>query len=96
LEQSPQIDTILLGCTHYPLLAEKIQQATGNKIRIVSQGEIVASSLVDYLQRHPEIDGKLSKNGKRIFYTTDSTEDFDRHARAFYGSEVSSESASLM
>jgi len=96
LEQSPSIDTILLGCTHYPLITEKIRQAAGEKIRIVSQGEIVAASLADYLERHPEIETKLSKNGQRKFYTTDSTEDFDRHAEAFYGAKVESEEASLM
>jgi glutamate racemase len=96
LEQSPLIDTILLGCTHYPLLAGKIQQAAGDKIRIVSQGEIVADSLADYLERHPDMDRKLSKNGQRRFYTTDSKEDFDRHAGAFYGSDVRSREAALM
>ena len=96
LEQSPLIDTILLGCTHYPLMAGKIQQAAGDKIRIVSQGEMVAESLADYLGRHPEMDRKLSKNGKIRFYTTDSTEDFDRHARAFYGSDVKSREAALI
>ena len=90
LQQSPSIDTILLACTHYPLLAGKIQKAAGNNIRIVSQGEIVAESLSDYLARHPEMERKLAKNGKRNFFTTDSTEDFDRHAAAFYGSEVNS------
>ena len=96
LEQSPSIDTILLGCTHYPLITEKIRQAAGDKIRIVSQGEIVAASLADYLERHPEIETKLSKNRQRKFYTTDSTEDFDRHAEAFFGAKVKSEEASLM
>jgi glutamate racemase len=96
LEQSPSIDTILLGCTHYPLIAEKISKAAGGNIRVVSQGEIVAASLADYLERHPEIDRKLSKNGRRSFYTTDSTEDFDRHAAAFFGETVKSEAASLL
>jgi glutamate racemase len=96
LEQSPAIDTILLGCTHYPLIEEKIRQAAGEKVRVVSQGEIVAASLANYLERHPEIDRKLSKNGQRSFYTTDSTEDFDRHAEAFFGAKVESEVASQM
>jgi len=56
----------------------------------------VADSLADYLERHPDMDRKLSKNGKRRFYTTDSTEDFDRHAGAFYGSDVKSREAALM
>ncbi len=90
LDQSPLIDTILLACTHYPLLSGKIQHTAGDRIRIISQGEIVADSLYDYLGRHPEMEKKLAKNGKKSFYTTDSTEDFDRHAAAFYGSAVKS------
>ncbi len=96
MNQSPLIDTILLGCTHYPLLTDKIRKKAGEGVSIVSQGEIVASSLADYLERHPEIDQKLSKNGHRSFYTTDSTEDFDRHALAFYGSVVNSMSTEIM
>lgn len=96
LVQSPEIDTILLGCTHYPLLSAKIQQAAGDRSRIVSQGEIVAGGLVDYLDRHPEIDIRLSRNAERSFYTTDSTEDFDRHALAFYGSVVNSRHQEIM
>jgi glutamate racemase len=96
LAQSPFIDTILLGCTHYPLLSDKIQRAAGDAIRVVGQGEIVADSLVEYLRRHPEMDEKLSKNAMRHFFTTDSTEDFDRHAKAFYGSIITSEETSLM
>jgi glutamate racemase len=75
MAQSPEIDTILLGCTHYPLLQEKITQAAGNGVRVISQGEIVAESLVDYLARHPEIEQKLTKKAELEFYTTDSTED---------------------
>jgi glutamate racemase len=88
MDQSPNIDTVLLACTHYPLLQEKIAVAAGPGIRIVSQGEIVAASLADYLQRHPEIEQKLGKNGSRTFYTTDSAEEFNRQGTAFYGSPV--------
>ena len=90
LDQSPAIDTILLACTHYPLLHDKIREYTPADIKILSQGDIVASSFVDYLQRHPEIERKISTGGGRDFYTTDSTEDFDQHAANFYGSEVKS------
>jgi glutamate racemase len=90
LEQSPEIDTILLACTHYPLLLNKIRQFVPEGIVILSQGEIVAESLKDYLERHPEIEAVCSKNGKRIFYTTDSTEDFDQHASVFFGEAVES------
>lgn len=95
LKQSAKIDTILLACTHYPLLINKIRQFTPPGITILSQGEIVAESLEDYLERHPEIEAVCSKNGKRIFYTTDSTEDFDQHASVFFGEAVESRHLAL-
>jgi glutamate racemase len=90
LKQSSQIDTILLGCTHYPLLINKIKQFVPEGITIVSQGAIVAKSLKDYLGRHPEIEEKCSKSGKLSFYTTDSAEDFDNHAAIFFGKSLKS------
>ena len=95
LAQSTQIDTILLACTHYPLLINKIRQFVPAGITILSQGEIVAESLKDYLARHPEMEAMCSKNGKRIFYTTDSTEDFDQHASVFFGAAVESRHLAL-
>ena len=90
LSQSPDIDTILLACTHYPLLIHKIQQHLPKNIRLVSQGEIVARSLVDYLHRHPEIDALCSRNEKITYYTTESVDDFDNKAQLFLGSKVHS------
>lgn len=90
LNQSPTIDAVLLGCTHYPLLIKKIRQFLPAHIRIINQAEIVAHSLSDYLQRHSEMEVQCSKNGKRIFYTTDSTETFDRQSAVFFGQEVKS------
>jgi glutamate racemase len=90
LDQSPAIDTVLLACTHYPLLHDKIREYTPADIKILSQGEIVANSLLDYLRRHPEMEKKISLGGDRHFYTTDSADDFDRHAFNFYGAEVRS------
>ncbi|MFT3932001.1 MAG: glutamate racemase [Chitinophagaceae bacterium] len=84
------IDTLLLACTHYPLLKEKIKQFLPAGVQLVSQGQIVADSLADYLQRHPEIEKQCSKNGHLSFYTTDAPEDFDNHASVFYGSPVQS------
>ena len=86
--QSTEIDTILLACTHYPLIANQIGKAAGSGMSIVSQDEIVADSLVDYLHRHPEMEKRLTRMATRSFYTTDSTEDFDRHARQFFGEET--------
>ena len=89
MKKGNDIDVLLLACTHYPLLKEKIQEYLPIGVKLVSQGEIVAESLADYLARHPEIEMKCSKNGQRIFYTTDSTEDFDNHATIFFGEAVS-------
>ena len=89
-EKGSTIDVILLACTHYPLLKEKIEEYLPVGVKLVSQGEIVADSLANYLHRHPEIDIQCSKNGQRSFYTTDSTRDFDNHAALFYGEPVKS------
>ena len=90
LDQSPKIDTILLACTHYPLLHDKIREFTPADIKILSQGDIVANSLADYLQRHPAMEKRISLGGSHHFYTTDSPQDFDRHAANFYGAEIRS------
>ncbi len=95
VEKSPDIDTILLACTHYPLLIEKIKQFAPAGCNIISQGKIVASSLVDYLQRHPEIEEKCSKGSQLSFYTTDSPGDFDEKAAIFYGKPVKSRHLAL-
>ncbi len=89
-EKGESIDVILLACTHYPLLKEKIEEYLPVGVKLISQGEIVADSLANYLHRHPEIDLQCSKNGQRSFYTTDSTQDFDNHAAIFYGEPVKS------
>jgi glutamate racemase len=96
VEKGENIDVLLLACTHYPLLSEKIREYLPIGIRLVTQGEIVADSLVDYLGRHPEIESGCSKNGKRLFYTTDSTEDFDSHASQFFGEAVRSRHLDLV
>jgi len=93
--QSKDIDTLLLACTHYPLLRDKIAQYLPKGVSLLSQGEIVANGLKDYLERHPEIETKCSKNQERHFYTTDSTEDFDGHATLFFGQSVSSQHVDL-
>ncbi len=91
LAKSDKIDTLLLACTHYPLLIDKIREYTPEHVTVLSQGEIVAESLADYLQRHPEMDKKCSKGGSRRFLTTDSIESFDAHAADFFGKAVRSE-----
>ncbi len=94
-EKGEDIDVILLACTHYPLLKEKIEEYLPVGVKLISQGEIVALSLVDYLKRHPEIAIQCTKNQQRVFYTTDSPSDFDNHATIFYGQPVSSKHVNL-
>jgi len=90
LAKDPMMDTVLLACTHYPLMLKKIEEYMPVDVKIVSQGEIVAGSLADYLNRHTEMEQRLSKNNSLAFYTTDSTEDFDKHAAYFFGNPVQS------
>lgn len=93
--QSGNIDTVLLACTHYPLLSDKIRQFLPPGKHLISQGEIVAESLADYLLRHPEIDNQCSRGGDIQFFTTDSAADFDEHASLFFGQQVKSKSIHL-
>lgn len=88
LSRDKNVDTLLLACTHYPLLKEKIEKHLPQNVKLVSQGEIVAESLKDYLHRHPEIETNVSKDSKRVFHTTDSTEDFNNKASIFFGERV--------
>lgn len=90
LKQSPEIDTILLACTHYPLLSEKIAKHLPHSIKVISQGMIVAESLQHYLKRHPEIEARCSKNSGLQFFTTDSELDFEKHSEIFFGEKVKS------
>jgi glutamate racemase len=83
------IDTIILGCTHYPLMEKKIRRHLAGNISIISQGPIVAESLVTYLQRHPEIESYCSREGRRLFYTSEKAHTFDKLAGVFYGKEIS-------
>ena len=83
LQKDPLIDTILLGCTHYPLLMDKIRNFTPSHIRIIAQGEYVAESLQDYLRRHPEMDNLCSQGGTCRFLTTESEQKFKESASIF-------------
>jgi glutamate racemase len=95
LAKDKNIDTIILGCTHYPLLIRKIKKHLPSNIILVSQGEIVAEGLADYLKRHPAMEERCSKGKSIEFYTTDSTENFDKAASMFYGKEVKSKHLEL-
>lgn len=96
LNKSAEIDTILLGCTHYPLLLKKIEKFLPKHVKIISQGEIVAQSLADYLTRHKSLEDKCSKYNNLSFFTTDSTVDFDRHSEVFFDKKVSSQHVDLL
>lgn len=88
LEKDPQIDTIILGCTHYPLLFNKIRAQVPASVRLVSQGELVAHSLEDYLSRHSDLEACLSKGGTCQFLTTESAEKFKQSASIFLSTPV--------
>lgn len=87
-EQSPHIDTLILACTHYPLLIEKIKNYVPQGVRILAQGEIVAHSLADYLLRHPDMAQRCSQHEQRHFLTTDNVELFNQQAAVFLGEKV--------
>lgn len=90
-----KIDTIILGCTHYPLLLNKINRFAPDGVTIISQGEYVASSLKDYLFRHPEMDAKCTKNGNVSFYTTEAEDKFSESASIFLNYPVSTQRIGL-
>ena len=91
----PDIDTLILGCTHYPILMPKIKQYVPDGIKIVSQGEYVAESLKDYLTRHTEIDARCTKNGTAHYYTTENAEKFKEVARIFITDDIEVEHIDL-
>ena len=89
LSKDPQIDTVILGCTHFPILLPKIRQSIPDHISVIAQGEYVAESLKDYLKRHPEMDAKCTKNGNCQFYTTEAEEKFSESASTFLKQQIS-------
>lgn len=88
LEKDRYIDTILLGCTHYPLVAEIVRESVPEHVKVVTQGEIVAKSLKNYLENHTELANKCTKNGIVQYLTTETASDFDKKASAFVGEEI--------
>lgn len=95
MTQDPDIDTLVLGCTHYPILLSKIKRHVPEGVRIISQGDIVGKSLREYLSRHPEMDAKCSKGGTVDFLTTENAESFDGFAQIFLDCPVSSQRITL-
>ena len=95
MRRDPKIDTIILGCTHYPLLLNKILKYVPRGVKIIPQGEYVANSLKDYMVRHPEIDVKCSKGGKCHYMTTENVDKFSESAQLFLHETVEVEQVTL-
>ena len=90
LAKDTEIDTLLLGCTHYPLVASIVKESVPEHVKVVTQGEIVAKSLKTYLENHTELANKCTKNGGVDYLTTETATDFDKKASAFVGEEIHS------
>jgi glutamate racemase len=91
LAKDSAIDTLLLGCTHYPIVAEIVKNIVGEDIQVITQGEIIANSLVDYLHRHKELATMCSKNGETRYFTSETCVDFDKKASAFLHKPIQSQ-----
>jgi glutamate racemase len=95
LATDSKIDTVVLACTHYPLVSNYLKEIAPKGVQIISQGKIVADRLKNYLIRHPEIDRKCGKDGNVQFLTTETSEIFEEKASFFFGEKVSAESIHL-
>lgn len=95
LKQAEEIDCILLACTHYPLLLPKIEAHLPAGINVLTQGDIVAKSLTDYLKRHTEIETRLSSTATRSFYTSGDVASFNKQASLFLGQQVEAQQIKL-
>lgn len=95
MAKDPDVDTLVLGCTHYPLLVDKIRRYAPEGIRILEQGRLVAESLKDYLRRHPEMEQRLSKSGTAEFLTSENPDKFDSLASIFTRHPVRSQRCTL-
>jgi glutamate racemase len=93
--QQADVDTLILGCTHYSILKEKVAALIGNGTRLICSGQVTGAKLVDYLQRHPEIEAHLSRGGSRRYLTTDLTPRFQHLASLFMGRNLDSEVVEL-
>jgi len=94
-QKDNSLDTLILGCTHYPLLIDVIKKYVPENVNILTQGAIVAEKLVDYLQRHPEMQERLTKGGSLEYQTTESAATFESKAALFMGSDVNARTVHL-
>jgi glutamate racemase len=83
-----KIDTLILGCTHYGLLEEKIRKIAGKDMKIISESKIIGKKLKNYLRRHPEIEKRLGKNKKRVFYSSAPGKNFEILGSQFFGEKI--------
>lgn len=95
LMKDPELDTVVLGCTHYPLLMNTIRKYIPENIFLIDQGPVIAEKLTDYLHRHPEMEFRISKNGMTRYLTTETSEIFGAKAELFLGETVASETIIL-
>jgi glutamate racemase len=86
-----EIDSIILGCTHYPLLMPVIRKFVPEGIQLLEQGKVVSAKLVEYLNNHPEMNAEISKSGRVKYYTTENRTVFDKNAATFIGRNIKSE-----
>lgn len=93
--RDPAIDSVILGCTHYPLLLDKILKHTPRGVRVIPQGEYVAASLKDYLTRHPEMEAKCTRHASCRYFTTENSDKFRESARLFLHEDVEVETITL-
>ena len=96
MDKDPQIDAVILGCTHYPLLLPKIKKYMPSHVRIIAQGDYVASSLQDYLQRHTALEQLCSKGGTVHYLTTENPQTFSEHAQIFLHEPIEVENITLV
>jgi glutamate racemase len=95
LRQDAAIDTLLLGCTHYPLIRRRIEAIVPPTVKVLSQDELVAPRLADYLKRNPEMEARIARRGDCRFLTTDASAHFDHLAEIFMGHPIASETVVL-
>ncbi len=93
--KNDKIDTLILGCTHYPIVIKEIQGVMGKKVTVLNSGEIVAESLADYLNRHQEIETKLDKNSQYKFLVTDLSPNYEKSGGSWFGSGIKFEKVEL-
>jgi glutamate racemase len=96
LEKEPRVDTVVLACTHYPILKESIEKFLPKRVKLFDQGDLVADKLIEYFKRHSIIDEQISKSGKIEIFTSEESEKFDDHLNLFYNSNYSSQTVQII